>query len=115
MPTKQILPPPPTTMGSSLSPTDYQWLLISHGLQPHNLVDTSKGDEEETPPPAGLNPATGQSAQCKEITYTKTSADGNTFTLKGVEGGPFTLTGAPGTPGSFMKIKSDGTRWWKVG
>jgi hypothetical protein len=115
MPTKQILPPPPTTMGSSLSPTDYQWLLIAQNLHPHHLVDTAKGDYEETAPPAGLNPATGQTAQCKEITYTKTSADGNTYTLKGVEGGPVTLTGAPGTPGSYLKIKSDGTKWWRVG
>src|ERR1035438_1613307 len=44
MPTKQILPPPPTTMGSSLSPTDYQWLLIAQNLHPHHLVDTAKGD-----------------------------------------------------------------------
>jgi len=115
MPTKQILPPPPTTQGSNLSPTDHQWRLTTQNLQPHNLVDTSEGDYEETPPPAGLNPATGQSAQCRELTYTKTSGDGNTFTLEGVEGGPFTLTGAPGATGSFLKIKSDGSKWWRVG
>ena len=113
--TTQILPPPPTTMGSSLAPVDYHWLLIAQNLQPHNLVDTTAGAYEETAPPAGLNPATGQSAQCKELTYAKTSSDGNTYTLNGVEGGPYTLTGKPGAPGSFLKIKSDGTKWWRVG
>ena len=44
-----------------------------------------------------------------------TSADGNTYTLKGIQGGPVTLTGTPGTPGSYLKIKSDGTKWWRVG
>jgi len=31
--------------------------------------------------------------------------------LNGVEGGPYTLT----AQFSFLKIKSDGTNWWKVG
>ena len=32
MPTTSYLPPPPTTQGSNLSPTDYQWMLILQGL-----------------------------------------------------------------------------------
>ena len=46
-----------------------------------------------------------------EISYVKTTADGNTYTLNGVEGGPYTLTAQFG----FLKIKSDGTNWWRVG
>lgn len=110
MPTTPILPPPPTTQGSDLSPTDYQWLLIVQGLQPLYEVDTSKGSYTEAVPNAGVG-SSGQTAQCKEITYLKTSADGNTYTLTGVQGGDLTLTAAR----SFFKIKSDGTKWWKVG
>ena len=108
MPTTQILPQPPSTQGSNLSATDYLWMLIVQGLEPLYEVDTSKGSYSENAPPAGLASATGQSAQAKEITYVKTSADGNVFTLKGVQGGPYTL----GAQYSSLKIKSDGTNWW---
>lgn len=107
MPTTPILPPPPTTQGSNLSPTDYQWLLILQGLQPLYEVDTSKGSYTEAAPPAGVG-TSGQTGQCKEITYIKTSSDGNTYTLTGVEGGNLTLT----KQFSTFKIKSDGTRWY---
>ena len=110
MPTTVFLPPPPTTQQSNLSSADYQWLLIAQNLAPLYEVDTSTGSYAETPPTAGVE-TSGQSGQCKEITYVKTSADGNTYTLNGVEGGPYTLT----AQFSFLKIKSDGTNWWKVG
>lgn len=111
MPTTQILPIPPTTRGSALSQTDHMYLLMMQGLSPLYKVDTSEGSYEEEAPPAGLNSSTGQSGQCKEVTYTKVSADANVFTLNGVELGPYTLT----TQGQTLKIKSDSTFWWKVG
>ena len=110
MPTTQFLPIPPTTRGSNLSDTDHMYLLMLQGLAPLYLVDTSAGSYSESVPPAGLNSSTGQSAQCKEIVYRKTSGDGNTFTLTGSADGPLTLT----TPGSVLRLKSDATMWWKV-
>lgn len=110
MPTSTFLPPPPTTQNSNLSSADHQWLLISQNLQPLYEVDTTAGDYAESPPAAGVL-SSGQTGQCREITYVKISSDGHTYTLNGVEGGPYTLT----TQYSFLKIKSDGTNWWKVG
>lgn len=109
MPTTPILPPAPTTQGSNLSPTDYQWLLIAQGLGQLNKVDTSKGSYTEAAPAAGVA-SSGQTAQGKEIIYTKVSSDANTFTLTGVQGGPYTLVSQYDT----VKIKSDGTNWWSV-
>ena len=114
MPTTSYLPPPPTTQGSNLSPTDYQWMLILQGLAALYEVDTSKGSYTEAAPAPGVS-SSGQTGQCKEISYVKTSSDGNTYTLTGVQGGNLTLTGAPGSATSHFKIKSDGTKWWKVG
>jgi hypothetical protein len=107
MPTTPYLPPPPTTQGSNLSAADHQWLLIAQNLAPLYEVDTSAGSYAEDPPPAGVE-TSGQSGQCKEITYVKTSSDANTYTLNGVEGGPYTLT----KQFQSLKIKSDGTNWW---
>jgi hypothetical protein len=107
MPTTPYLPPPPTTQGSALSATDHGWLLIVQGLQPLYEVDTSKGSYTEAVPAAGVA-SSGQTAQCKEITYVKTSADGNTYTLTGVKGGNLILTAQYST----FKIKSDGTNWY---
>ena len=45
-----------------------------------------------------------------EITYVKTSADANVYTLNGVQGGPYTLSAQYDS----LKIKSDGTNWWKT-
>ena len=111
MPTTPYLPQPPAQMGTNLSPTDYNWQLIVQGLAPLFEVDTSKGSYSESVPAAGVNPAnpaTGQSAQGKEIIYVKTSADSNTYTLKGVQGGTLTLTKFL----DVIRIKSDGTNWW---
>ncbi len=80
------------------------------GLAPLYEVDTSKGSYTEEVPAAGVL-SSGQTGQCKEITFVKTSADGNTYTLKGVQGGNLTLT----AQFSYFKIKSDGTKWWRVG
>lgn len=87
-----------------------KYLYTLQALHPLYQVDTSQGSYAETPPPAGLNASTGQSNQNMEISYLKTSADGNTFTLNGVQLGPYTLT----AQGQALKIKSDGTLWWKV-
>ena len=110
MPTTTFLPPPPTTQGSNLSAADHRWLLISQNLQPLYEVDTSAGSYAEDPPTAGVG-TSGQTGQSKEITYVKTSSDGHTYTLNGVEGGPYTLTAQY----SYLKIKSDGTKWYRVG
>jgi hypothetical protein len=113
MPTTPYLPQPPTQMGSNLSATDYNWQLIVQGLAPLFEVDTSKGSYSESVPAAGVNPAnpaTGQSAQGKEIVYVKISKDANTYTLNGVQGGALTLAKYL----DVIRIKSDGTYWWPV-
>ena len=110
MQTTQTQLPQPTTRGSSLSKSDYNWLLLVQLEHPLVLVDTSAGSFSEAAPVAGVA-SSGQTAQNQEITFKKTSADGNTFTLTGVEDGPLTLT----AQFSFFKIKSDGTNWWRTG
>ena len=87
------------------------WYLTLQNLHPLNEVDTSEGSYEEAPPAAGLNSSTGQTNQNQEITYVKTSADANTFTLKGdnLPLGPYPLT----AQGQVLKIKSNGTDWYK--
>lgn len=87
------------------------WLFTLQNLLPLITVDTSAGSFDETAPPAGLNAATGQSNQNMEITYVKSSADGNSYTLHGVEGGDIVIS----AQFAFFKIKSDGTNWWKTG
>lgn len=111
MPTSQTQLFPPPQRGSNLPEPLLKWLLSVQNLLPLRVVDTSAGGYAETPPPAGLNTSTGQSNQNMEITYVKSSADANVFTLHGVEGGDLTLAAQY----SFLKIKSDGTNWWKVG
>ena len=87
------------------------WELETQGANPLRTVDTSAGSYTENPPPAGLNESTGQTNQNQEITYVKKSADPNTFTLEGsnLPLGPYILT----AQGQVLKIKSDGTDWWK--
>ena len=111
MPTTQTQLFPPPARGSNLPKPLLKWLFSVQNLLPLRVVDTSGGSYAETPPPAGLNSATGQSNQNQEIIYVKSSSDANTFTLNGIEGGPYTLTAQY----AFLKIKSDGTNWWKVG
>jgi len=110
MPTTPYLPPPPTSLGSALSPTDYQWMLIVQGLIPLYEVDTSKGSYTEALPPAGVG-SSGQTGQCKEIIYLKTSADANTDTITGAITGPVVLA----TQWQVARFKSDGTNWYAVG
>src|SRR5258708_5803192 len=109
MPTTPYLPPPPTTQGSALSPTDYQWMLIVQGLGPLYEVDTSKGSYTEALPPAGVG-TSGQTGQCKEIIYIKKSGDANTDTITGALTGPVTLS----TQYQVARFKSDGTNWFDV-
>lgn len=118
MPTTQTQQAPPPTQskliheGGFATPQLEGWLFIQQYRASLRTVDTSGGAYAETPPPAGLGTgATGQSNQNAEITYLKTSSDGNVFTLNGVFLGPYTLT----AQGAFLKIKSDGTTWYKVG
>lgn len=101
---------PPPLRGLNLPTPLQQWLFTLQNLFPLALVDTSAGNYAEVPPPPGLNNATGQSNQNQEITYVKKSSDGHVFTLNGVQGSPFTLTGQF----QRMKIKSDGTNWWRT-
>jgi hypothetical protein len=87
------------------------WELETQQAAPLHKVDTSAGSYGEAPPPAGSNQMTGQTAQNQEITFIKTSADANTYTLAGpnLPLGPYTLT----AQGQVLKIKSDGTSWYK--
>lgn len=85
-------------------------MLTIQGANPLIEVDTSEGSFSDDPPPAGLSASTGQSNQNVEITYIKTSPDANIFTLLGVELGPFALT----VIGQALKIKSNGTVWYRT-
>jgi|ERR1051326_4117160 hypothetical protein len=111
----QLFPPP--TRSAAVDDKGFlgipfrQWLFTLQMLLPLVVVDTTAGNVAITPPPAGLNSSTGQSNQNMEITYVKSSADANTVTLNGVEGGPFVLAAQY----DFLKIKSDGTSWWRTG
>lgn len=97
-------------------PTAVQkYLLTLQMLLPLITVDTTGGNVVIALPPAGLSGSTGQSNQNQEITYRKTSADGNTVTLTGSADGPVVLTAGDGSAASRVKFKSDGTSWWKVG
>jgi hypothetical protein len=114
--TPTVLFPPPLRAkaedGFELLSQPYQkWLLTVQNLLQLRVVDTTAGSYAETPPAAGLNAATGQSNQNSEIVYVKSSSDGNTFTLNGVQGSPYTITAQFG----FLRIKSDGAVWWRVG
>lgn len=86
------------------------WFFTLQNLLPLVTVDTTTGNVAIAAPPAGLNSTTGQSNQNMEITYVKSSADGNTVTITGVEGGPYVLAAQYDS----IKIKSDGTSWWKT-
>jgi hypothetical protein len=111
MPTSQTVLIPLPERELNLPLTVANWMRMLQNLAPLNEVDTSGGSYSENVPPAGLNAATGQSAQNREITYKKMSADANTYTLNGAADGPLTLT----AQFSFFKIKSDGTRWVRSG
>lgn len=91
-----------------------KYLFTLQNLLPLNLVDTTAGNVVITLPPAGLNASTGQSNQNQEITYRKTSADGNTVTINGSADGAQILTSNTGAS-SRVRFKSDGTAWWVVG
>ena len=110
----QLFPPP--TRSAAVDEKGFlaiplrQWLFTLQYLLPLIEVDTTSGNVVETPPPAG-NASNGQSNQNMEITYVKTSADANIVTVNGVQGGPYTLTAQY----QFLKIKSNGTKWWKTG
>jgi|SRR5580693_80673 hypothetical protein len=111
MPTTQVTRRPPPLRFADLSQPMQFWELETQQSAPLNKVDTSKGSYTEAPPAAGLDTTTGQTNQNQEITYIKVSADANTFTLEGnnLPLGPYTLT----AQGQVLKIKSDGTDWYK--
>jgi hypothetical protein len=112
MPTAQtVLIPLPERELKNLPVTVINWMRMLQNLAPLNEVDTSAGSYSEAVPPPGLNATTGQSAQNRELTYKKMSADANTYTLTGAADGTLTLTAQY----SFFKIKSDGTRWVRSG
>ncbi len=113
MPSVETIRRLPPLRGSNISKQMEYWELETQGAVPLRTVDTSAGSETEALPPAGLNSATGQTNQNKEITYRKTSADGNTFTITGSIDGPQVLTTNVGA-GSAVRFKSDGTDWWVV-
>lgn len=100
---------PPLRGDQNTQPLQY-WFLGVQNHHPLKVIDTSAGSYTEAAPSPGVD-AAGQTNQNVEITYKKSSADGNTFTLTGVADGPQTLTAQY----SHFKIKSDGTDWWVVG
>jgi hypothetical protein len=111
MPTTQTVRRQPPLRNANLSEPMQYWELETQQAAPLIKVDTSAGSFSEAPPSAGTNQSTGQTNQNQEITYIKTSSDANTFTLAGpnLPLGPYTLT----AQGGILKIKSDGTDWWK--
>lgn len=106
MPTTTTTTIPPTFRGKLTN-----WLLSLGNQSQLKLVDTTAGNYAEALPPAGLNGSTGQSSQNQELIYKKVSADGHTFTLNGASDGPLTLT----AQNAFLRVKSNGTSWYKVG
>jgi hypothetical protein len=96
--------------GQRLAPPLREWLFSVQNLLPLVVVDTSGGNIVQSVPAAGLNSTTGQSNQNMEITYVKSSADGNSFTLNGVQGGAIVISAQY----AHFKIKSDGTNWWRT-
>lgn len=112
MSTQTVLPQP-TLRGSSLSTTDYKWLLLAQSHLPLVTVDTTHGDVVMALPGAGVE-ASGQTNQNVEIIYRKISSDAHIVTITGSEDGPQTLTTKEGAT-SRVRFKSDGTNWWVVG
>jgi hypothetical protein len=107
---KTILPPPPP-LHLGAEPQKY-WNFKVQNLAPLIEVDTSGGNETQSPPSAGVNASTGQTNQNQEITYVKISPDANVFSLQGpnLPFGPYTLA----AQSQSFKIKSNGTVWYKV-
>jgi hypothetical protein len=91
-----------------------QWLFSVQNLHPLVAVNTAAASVVIALPPAGVQ-AAGQSNQNMEITYRKTSLDGNTLTITGSADGTVILTLGDGSAGSLAKFKSDGTSWWRTG
>jgi Flp pilus assembly protein TadG len=112
MPTTQVDFREPPLRGSEVPKPLQAWLFAIQKRLPLRKADTTAGSYAEALPPAGLtSAATGETNQNQEITYVKTSADGNTFTITGAASGPVILAVQYAT----AKFKSDGTGWWKVG
>jgi hypothetical protein len=115
VPTVQTIRRLPPSRNSDLPKPMLHWELETQQAHPLRLVDASAGDVAEITPPAGLNQTTGQTNQNQEITYVLKTA--GKFTLSGNQAdgtnnlplGPYTIAGE----GSVLKIKSDGTNWWK--
>lgn len=117
MPVSQTQLFPPPTRSAAVDDKGFlgiplrQWLFTLQNLLPLVTVDTSGGNVVQAAPPAGLNSTTGQSNQNMEITYVKSSSDGNSFTLTGIQGGSVVISAQY----AHFKIKSDGTNWWRTG
>lgn len=109
MPTTETNFTAPPQRETNLAPGILKWLLSVQMRLPLRTVDTSSGPYAEDAPAAG-GEAAGPSNLNHEIIYVKTSADGNVFTLNGVQGGPYTLVAQY----QRIRIKSDGTNWWRV-
>lgn len=112
MPTTQTIRRQVPLKNSNVSAPMQYWELETQQSAPLHTVDTSAGAYTEEPPPAGLNSSTGQTNQNAEYSYVKTSTDANVWTLAGsnLPLGPYRLM----SQGDSLKIKSDGTNWWKV-
>lgn len=110
---KTILFDPPVRKSNIEEPVK-KYLFTLQNLLPLNTVDTTAGNVALDLPPAGLNNSTGQSNQNQEITFRKTSSDGNTVTINGSADGPQVLSTNTGAT-SRVKFKSDGTDWWVTG
>lgn len=116
MASQTVLFPPPNQSkavddNGFFTKTQQLWQFTLQNQLPLVTVDTTSGPVVIGVPPAGLNSTTGQSNQNMEITYVKSSADADTVTVNGVEGGPYVLAAQY----DFLKIKSDGTSWWRTG
>ncbi len=111
MPTTQTIRRLPPLRNANVSKEMQYWELETQSATPLRTVNTTAGSYTEAPPAAGLNGSTGQTNQNQELIYIKTSTDANVFTLAGpnLPLGPYTLT----TQGQVLRIKSDGTNWWK--
>jgi hypothetical protein len=102
----------PPLRATTIEKVIQQWLLAVGQRLPLREADTSGGPYSEALPPAGLSSgATGETNQNQEISFVKTSADGNNFTITGAASGTVVLAAQY----DHARFKSDGQFWYRVG
>jgi hypothetical protein len=101
----------PPLRDTSLDKVIQAWLQAIGQRLPLITADTSGGNISDALPPAGLSStATGETNQNMQISFVKTSTDGNTFTITGAASGNVILS----AQFDHATFKSDGTNWYRI-